>query len=253
MKDIRNSIAEGAPSFGVWSSSGSPVLAEIAGRAGMDWVIIDTQHGAVGDADLLGCVQAVQLGGSPVLVRVGANDSRLIMRALDLGAAGVVVPLVSTPKEAASAVAACRYPPRGNRSFGPVRGFYSGGITGPDPLCLVMIETAAGLEAIDDIVATPGLDGVFIGPVDLGLDLGFGMADFARLNRLRAPIEKIVAAVKGRGVIAGAASLSDSMTEEMLEMGFDLLTVGTDVGHVARGFRADSDKRVALLSRERPK
>jgi 4-hydroxy-2-oxoheptanedioate aldolase len=258
VNNIKKAISEGRPSLGVWSTSGSPVLAELAGRAGLDWVLLDTQHGAVGEAELLPCVQAVGLGGTPALVRVGSGDPRLIMRALDFGAAGVVVPLVSTPEQAAAAVAATRYPPVGSRSFGPVRRYYdAGGAAEAEPLCLAMIETAAGLESVDAIAATPGLDGVFIGPVDLGLDLGLGMADFADLSAsgsagrgtLREPIEAIVAATRRHGIIAGAAALSPPMVEQMLEAGIQLTTIGGDMTHVRQGYAADASRRAELISK----
>jgi 4-hydroxy-2-oxoheptanedioate aldolase len=221
---IKKAMSEGSLSLGVWSTSGSPVLAELAGRAGLDWVLLDTQHGAVGEADLLPCIQAVALGGTPALVRVGSDDARLIMRALDLGAAGVVVPLVSTPEQAAAAVAATRYPPAGNRSFGPVRRYHDPSGTETEPLCLAMIETAVGLESIDAIAATPGLDGVFIGPVDLGLDLGRGMVSFADVSALREPIAAIVAAANRHGIIAGSTALSPPMVEQLLDLGIQFTT-----------------------------
>jgi 4-hydroxy-2-oxoheptanedioate aldolase len=235
----------------VWATSGSPVLAELAGRGGLDWVLLDTQHGAVGEADLLPCIQAVNLGGSPALVRVGSGDPRLIMRALDLGAAGVVVPLVSTPAQAAAAVAATRYPPAGNRSFGPVRRHYDpdGDAAGGDPLCLAMIETAAGLRDIDAIAATPGLDGVFIGPVDLGLDLGLGIVSFTELGPLLAPVTQIVAAARRHGIIAGAASLSPATIEPLLGLGIDFATIGGEAGYVTRGLAADRARRRELIGR----
>lgn len=250
MHALKEAIARGRPSLGVWATSGAPALAEQCGRAGLDFVLLDTQHGAITEAGLLPCIQAVSLGGTPALVRTGSAEPRLIMRALDLGAAGVVVPLVSAPEQAAAAVAACRYPPAGVRSFGPVRRYYDAtGVNDTDPLCLVMIETAAGLENIDAIAATPGLDGVFIGPVDLGLDLGLGIADFTELGPLREPVERIVAAARRHRIIAGAASLSPSTVEPLLELGVELTTLGGEAGYVSRGLAADSARRRELIGR----
>lgn len=254
MNVIKRAISEGKPSLGVWCNSGSPVIAELAGRAGVDWVLLDTQHGAVSDADLLPCIQAVGLGGSPALVRVGSDDPRLIMRALDLGAAGVVVPLVSSPEQAAAAVAATRYPPAGIRSFGPVRRYYDPSAADADPLCLAMIETAAGLDSIEAIAAIPGLDGVFIGPVDLSLDLGLGMPDFSDLSALRDPIERIVAAAKKHQIIAGSASLTAPTIEQLLDLSVEFTTIGVDMGHVVQGFAANAARRrewISKYSRER--
>ena len=248
MNAIKNAISDGAPSLGVWLSSGDPVIAELAGRAGLDWVLLDAQHGAVGDADLLPCIQAVNLGGAPALVRVGSADPRLIMRALDLGAAGVVVPLVSTPEQAAAAVAATRYPPHGNRSHGPVRRYHDASGPGAQPLCLVMIETAAGLDAIDRIAATPGLDGVFIGPADLSLDLGLGLPDFSDLSLLREPVERIVAAARRHQVIAGSAALAAPTADQLLRLGVQLTTIGGDTGYLIAGFAASAGRRRELIA-----
>jgi 4-hydroxy-2-oxoheptanedioate aldolase len=224
-------------------------MAELAGRGGFDWVLLDCQHGAVSEADLLPCIQAIGLGGAPALVRVGSDEPRLIMRALDLGAAGVVVPLVSTPGQAAAAVAATRYPPEGNRSFGPVRRYYDPAGAGAGPVCLAMIETAAGLESIEEIAATPGLGGVFIGPVDLALDLGMGLPDFSDLSPLREPIERIVAAAKKHDIIAGAASLASPTVEQLLDLGVKFTTLGADTGHVVQGFAASAARRTEWISK----
>ncbi len=254
MNVIKRAVDEGRPSLGAWFSSGSVSIAEVAGRAGLDWILLDTQHGAVTEATLLSCIQAVNLGGSPALVRTGSDDPRLIMRAIDLGAAGVVVPLISTPEQAAAAVAATRYPPAGIRSFGPVRRYYDPGAAnsleaGAEPLCLAMIETAAGLESVDRIAATPGLGGVFIGPVDLSLDLGLGVPDFTDFSRLREPIERIVAAAHKHGIIAGAASMSAPTVGQLLDLGIDLTTIGGDTGHVTAGFAANAASRRELIAK----
>ena len=143
MDKVREAIAAGRPSFGSWLSLADPIAAELIGRAGFDFVIADTQHGGVTWENLLPVLQAVELGGASALVRVGWNDPMQIMRALDLGALGVIVPMVSTPEQAYSAAQAARFPPDGVRSFGRVRSHYT---SSPDqvaePLCFVMIETA---------------------------------------------------------------------------------------------------------------
>ncbi|MGW4335931.1 HpcH/HpaI aldolase family protein [Rhodococcus koreensis] len=248
MNKIKQAVAAGRPSLGVWSVVGSPVVAEMAGRAGLDWVLLDRQHGPVSEHDLLTCIQAVEVGGSVAMVRVGANDPRLIMRALDLGADGVVVPLVSSASEAAAAVSAVRYPPAGSRSFGPVRRYYDAEGQPAAPLCLAMIETRAGLEAIDEIAATPGLDGLFVGPVDLALDLGFGMPDPEDCAVLIEPVHRVVQAAERHGVIAGSVALSTTMAESLLEVGVRLIASGSDVGHINQGFAADAERRRAWLS-----
>src|SRR3954454_17355557 len=157
---------------GYWVVLDSPASTERLARIGYDYVCLDGQHGLFGYSGMLAGLTAIDAAGQAVgIVRVGANDAATIGRALDAGAAGVIVPLVNSAEEAATAVAASRYPPAGIRSYGPGRSL-SG--TGPVPAeindavtVLAMIETAEGLANVEAIAATPGLDGLYIGPSDL--------------------------------------------------------------------------------------
>ncbi|MEJ8280117.1 HpcH/HpaI aldolase family protein [Pseudonocardia spirodelae] len=161
---------------GGWLQLPSPAVAEIAGSVGFDLVCVDTQHGLIGDDTVLGMLQALSATGTRSLVRVPGHGGEAIGRALDRGADGVIVPLVDTAEQAAAAVAACRYPPEGVRSFGPVRPSWHG----RDPLApgraVVMVETVAAVANLADIVAVEGLAAVFIGPSDLALAHGFALA-----------------------------------------------------------------------------
>ena len=139
---LRTSLG-GATLIGFWASIPSPLTIEVTAAAGPDYVVVDQQHNAVGPAELLALLQAIQAGGAPSLVRVAANDAFVIGNALDLGAHGVIVPMVEDAEQAARAVSACRYAPEGVRSFGALRGPGPA----PAPVCLVMIETRAGLGA----------------------------------------------------------------------------------------------------------
>jgi 4-hydroxy-2-oxoheptanedioate aldolase len=157
---------------GGWCQLPGSATAEIMGRAGFDFVCVDTQHGLIGDDALLPMLQALSATGTPTLVRVSRNAPDPIARALDRGADGVIVPLVNSAEEARAAVAACHYPPRGERSFGPTRVAWLGRDVRAPGLCVVMVETAAGLDALDAILAVDGLDAVFVGPSDLALATG---------------------------------------------------------------------------------
>jgi 4-hydroxy-2-oxoheptanedioate aldolase len=168
MRHLRAALDGERPLIGLWASIPSTLTAEATAAAGADYIVVDQQHGAVEPGALLAMLQAIAAGGAPSMVRVAANDPFVIGHALDVGAHGVIVPMVDDGAAAARAVAACRYAPEGVRSFGALRG----GGEGARPLCLVMIETRAGLEAVDEIAATPGLDGIYIGPSDLSLSLG---------------------------------------------------------------------------------
>src|SRR5579862_5336227 len=116
MNRVRQALAERRPSFGAWATLPGPLPAEFLGGAGFDWVIVDAQHGGVVVGDLVPVIQVQQLGGTPAVVRVPWTDPPTIMRVLDFGAPGVLVPMVNTPEDAAAAAAAMRYPPEGIRS-----------------------------------------------------------------------------------------------------------------------------------------
>lgn len=161
---------------GGWLQLPSPAVAEIVGSTGFDSVCVDTQHGLIGDDSVLGMLQALTAAGTRSLVRVPGHGPEAIGRALDRGADGVIVPLVDTAEQAAAAVAACRFPPAGTRSFGPVRPSW----LGRDPLaggrCVVMVETVAAVANLEEILAVEGLDAVFIGPSDLALAYGLPLS-----------------------------------------------------------------------------
>ena len=158
---------------GGWLQLPSPAVAEVIGTVGFDSVCVDTQHGLIGDDTVLGMLAALTASGTRSLVRVPQHGAEPIGRALDRGADAVIVPLVDTAEQAAAAVAACRYPPDGNRSFGPVRPSW----LGRDPLssgrCVVMVETVAAVANLDEILGVDGVDAVFVGPSDLALAHGF--------------------------------------------------------------------------------
>src|SRR5688500_5028450 len=156
--------------IGGWLQLPGSATAELMGSVGFEFVCVDQQHGLIGDDALLPMLQALDASGTPTLVRVVANDAAAIGRALDRGAGGVVVPLVESADDARRAAIACRYPPRGDRSYGPTR---TGWRARPsEPLCVVMVETAAAVAALAEILAVDGVDAIFIGPSDLALNTG---------------------------------------------------------------------------------
>ncbi len=169
---LKKALKAGGPLGVAWFTLGSTVLIEVAGRHGMDAVVIDMQHGLF---DRLTLEAAITASDAPVLIRTRDDTSASIGEALDAGAEGVLVPLVESAEAAAAVVSACRYPPAGHRSGGGVRpladfGAYSSTANGA-VVAGVMIETAKGLEAADAIAAS-GVDMVFIGTGDLALSLG---------------------------------------------------------------------------------
>lgn len=238
------------PVVGYWMTLDSPVLAERLAGIGYDYLVLDAQHGEHdARAQLVGLLAVDAAAGSAGLVRVEANLATPIGRALDLGAAGVIVPLINTADDAATAVAAARYPPRGIRSYGPLRSDLR---IGPTPaesddtvLVLAMIETADGLENLEEIAGTPGLDGVYVGPSDLSIGLGAAYpGDPAIADSFSRALARIREVCDREGIIAGIHTPSGEAAAARLAEGFTLATVAHDVGHLV-----DSARRHLAVTR----
>ena len=224
-EQLRAILAERRPALGLWASIPSPLTAEAAAAAGADYVVVDQQHGAVGPDGLMAMLQGISAGGAAPLVRAGRNDPWLIGHALDLGALGVIVPMVDDAAQAARAVAACRYAPEGERSYGPVRPPASAAA----PLCLVMVETRAGLENVEAIARTPGLDGIYLGPSDLALSLGLQPTLRLEHPPVLEAIEHVRATCEREGVLTGLHCLVAEDAARYADRGFALITAAGDL------------------------
>jgi len=238
MATLREKLAAPTASFGTWLAIDNPIAAETMGRVGFDVVAIDLQHGGASEASLLPLLQALDAAGTPALVRVPWPDQPRIMRVADLGAAGVIVPMINSAVDAELAVSAIRYPPRGIRSFGPVRRWYSPDGAVEDALCIVMVETAQALEELDAIAATPGLDGILVGPVDLALAMGFPLSLEMRPEILDA-IERVGSACARHGLICASVSFDIANAAQQLARGVTLLTSGSDSMFMRRSAEAE--------------
>jgi 4-hydroxy-2-oxoheptanedioate aldolase len=234
----------GVPSFGTFQTLPSVIVAEGLGRMGYDFVIVDLQHGSVTWEPLLEILMAIEKGGAIPLVRVGWNEPPQIMRALDLGAAGVVIPMVSTGEEAARSVAAARYAPKGMRSIGPIRHhlvpqghLYSVDEMDSDLLVIPMIETQEALDNIDAIAATPGVDGLFLGPFDMALSMGLGLSAYP--PQVLDAVDRMVAACEQRNIISGTVSVSTTIAEQLYARGVQLIALGSDLGMINAAARED--------------
>lgn len=231
---------QGGQTIGCWLSLGNAHSAEALARLGFDWVCVDLQHGLVDYTDLTYMLPAISNADTTPIVRVPWNEPYEIMKALDAGAYGVIVPMVNNREEAERAADACRYPPRGHRSFGPIRAAMVGGqgyaAEANDQIaCLVMIETADGIANLDEILSTPGIDGVYIGPSDLALALGMPPRGDNDDPTHAATVQRIFDACRKHGVAAGIHTSSLAYTERYLNMGFNLVTLGTDAGWMIAG------------------
>ncbi len=237
-KRLHAKFQAGEPAFGMWAGIPSSLTAELAAAAGYDYVCVDLQHGLSDEATMVSMFQATQAAGAVPLARLAWNEPWLIMRALDLGAVGVILPLIDNAVEARRAVESCRYPPVGKRSYGPVRAELVMGSSAPDELggdalCFAMIETREGIENLDEIAATPGLDGLYIGPSDLSIALGLPPGRLTgELGEDRKPladaIERVRQVCEANELIAGVHCGSGEAAEHYAAQGFRLVTVGVD-------------------------
>jgi 4-hydroxy-2-oxoheptanedioate aldolase len=233
LNPLREVWEAGRTAFGLWSVVPGSFGAEILSGTGVDYVCVDQQHGIIGYDAMVPMLQAVDAGGAAPITRVLSGDQYGIMKALDAGAWGVIVPLVNSVADAQSAVAACRYPPRGVRSYGPSRA--AGVIGSGDPevlereaLCLVMVETREALERVDEIAATPGLDGIYVGPSDLALSLGLPPTLEVGEDEHAEAIERVKDACAANGIAAGIQASSGEWARRHAKAEFDMVTVATD-------------------------
>lgn len=246
----------GKQTIGVWLSLANTHTAELLANAGFDWAVVDLQHGLVDYGDLRHMLPAISTTDTVPMVRVPANNPADIMKVLDAGALGVIVPLVNNREEAAAAVSACRYPPEGTRSFGPIRGALYGGQgyaaeANREIACIVMIETKDGIENLDAIVTTPGLGGVYVGPSDLAYALGLPPLGDTEDPLHLETVDRILKACQAHGVPAGIHTSSLDFARRRLEAGFDFVTLGTDAGFLMRTATAELAAARGSVPKER--
>jgi len=216
-----------------WLTIPSAWTAELLAHAGFDALTLDLQHGLIDDQTALAMLQAISTSEAAPLVRLPWNDPAAVMRALDAGAYGVICPMINTRAEAEAFAGACRYPPRGYRSYGPIRAaVYAGSDyfqqADDTILALALIETAEALANVAAILATPGLDGIYIGTVDLSISLG--LAGLGDLNdpRLREVVTTIINQARSSDRIIGMHAADPAQARTLAGWGVSLITVLTD-------------------------
>ncbi|MDQ1426163.1 MAG: 4-hydroxy-2-oxoheptanedioate aldolase [Acidimicrobiaceae bacterium] len=252
MRSLRKLWDDGGTALGAWISLREPFLAEIAATSGYDYVCIDMQHGLSDYDDVVGMLQAMARTPTAPVVRVPWNEQGIIGRVLDAGALGVIIPMVNTPDEARRAVEACRYAPAGSRSFGPlaVAARYGSDYMGrPNDVvaCIPMIETKQAVEAIDDILAVPGIDAVYIGPADLSITYGLAPGIDNPDQSFVGALETVVASCLRHGVVPGIHS-SAELAAKRHAGGFRLITVGFDAAPAMQALRADAKAARAAVT-----
>ena len=225
--------AEGQPSFGGWLTIPSTASAEATARVGFDYVCADNQHGALDYQMTMSMMQGILLGGSRPIARVPWNEPGILGKMLDAGAEGVVVPMVNTVAEAEAVVRACRYPPdrsallRARVGWPSYRRLRSHG-EHVSIAVIPMIETAQAVQNIDDILAVPGIDAIYVGPADLSVSLGLPPGNNDDRAEFTDALLTIVAACRRANVVPGIHA-SGALTERRLQQGFQMITVSADL------------------------
>jgi 4-hydroxy-2-oxoheptanedioate aldolase len=222
-----------------WLAIPNAFSAEMFAQAGWDSVTVDMQHGVQDYLSCVACFQGMQRAPDVLpMVRVPWNEPGIIGKVLDAGAYGVICPMINTRAQAEALVAACKYPPRGYRSFGPARAsIYAGADyaehANEDLIVMPMIETAEALKNLDAILSTPGVDAIYVGPADLSLALGCK----PRLDQTDAPVveaqQQIVEACKRHNVVAGIHNATATYSLKMIELGYRFVTLASDTRHLA--------------------
>jgi 4-hydroxy-2-oxoheptanedioate aldolase len=258
---LRARAARGLPSLNGWLSIASPFAAEIVAGRGYDSVTIDLQHGMLDDASALAMLQAIRSSGATPVVRVQWNEPWAVMKALDMGALGVIAPMIAGADDARRFAQALRYPPRGLRSFGPTRAAL---VHGPDyaaqandaVLGLVMIETAEAVAELDAILAVPGVDGVYVGPADLTLGLTGGRLPPGQDREepeMNAAIRDIQRRAKAAGKLAAIHTGGPAYAARAVGWGFDVVTLTNDARLLAAAAGAEvAEARRLLAGRTEP-
>jgi 2-keto-3-deoxy-L-rhamnonate aldolase RhmA len=245
-------LAAGQPALGTWVTLTDPYSVELLADAGYDWLLIDTEHIPIGRDALRGILVAMKGSASVPVVRLASNRLDHFQTALDLGAQGVVVPMVSSRAEAEKAVSHCRYPPLGVRGFAPVRASryfqdleeYAQSAN-KEILLIVQIETPQAAANIDEILTTPSVDGIFIGPSDLASFLNLA-TQTAHPDVVRA-VEQIMARARAHSMPFGLPTWNPDEYWRYVELGGQLLTLGSDLHYLSTGLRSDLSKARKLL------
>src|SRR3990172_8579584 len=236
--------AQDKPALGGWLTNPSSPSAEGFAHAGFDWVCIDTQHGLIDYQVSVEMLRAISTTDAVPIVRVPWNEPGIIMKSLDAGAYGVIVPMVNSRAEAEAAVSYCRYAPKGVRSYGPARvTLYAGRDyfqhANETVLCIVMIETAQAVENLDEILSVPGVDVAYIGPADLSVSLGFPPASYHEDAKYVGAVQAVVDACRKHGVVPGFHGGNPANARARLDHGFRFVEGCEDMGAVSRAAAAD--------------
>jgi len=240
-------LRSGKPTFTAWVTTASPLAADLLAREDFDSVTLDMQHGLHTQQTIMDGIAYAALAGKPALVRVQVDDFAFASRALDYGAMGVIAPMVNSVADARRLVAFTKYPPLGERSFGPVRALPMLGMTGQQyieranraTVAIAMIETQAAIDALDDILAVEGIDGVFVGPSDLSISLFNGAKVDQGAAEVKAALAHVVERARAHGKFATAFTMTGESAAAHARMGYAMSTLCNDIYLLQVGARAE--------------
>ena len=256
---LKQMFKKGEPIINGWLQIPSAFSAEVMAHQGWDSCTIDMQHGVVDYPNALGMLQALSTTDVTPLARVNWKEPGQIMKILDAGCYGVICPMVSNRKEAKNFVQACLYPSKGYRSFGPIRGLLYGGSdyakhADNEILKLAMIETKEALEKLNEILDTPNLDGIYIGPADLSLAIGEEPGfDRPESTKAYSEILRILEHAKKNNIYAGIHNGTPEYAQKMIDKGFNFVTIGADQRALSSGAKAVVDKMKGSSKKEESK
>ncbi len=253
---FKAALKNGRPQIGIWSSLCSNIVAEVLAGAGFDWILIDAEHGPNEIPGILSQLQAMTGGTAEPVVRCPWNDFVWIKRVLDIGARSILVPYVQSADEARKVVAATRYPtagirgvciaPRANR-YGRVAGYHA---KADDEMCvLVQVETRPTVEKIETIADVEGVDGIFVGPMDLAASCGH--LGNPQHPEVQAMITEACKRIRAKGKAAGIISGNPDEAAYYLDLGFNFVAVGADLGVLTKGTEALAAKFKKLVAEKR--
>lgn len=245
--DLARRLRAGETVYAAWCSFAAPMVAETVARGGFAAVVLDMQHGLWDTGSIIAGIGTVDHAGASPVVRVPLNDFAFVSRALDFGAAAIIAPMINSAADARKFAAVAKFPPLGERSWGPQRAMTLQGKTATvdylreandGTLTMAMIETPMALAQVDSIAETPGIDALFIGPYDLSTSLSAGKAQDVQAAEVERAIDQICVAANKAGKIAGIYCTNAERALAMAKRGFRFVTVGGDVGYLRDGLAA---------------
>jgi 4-hydroxy-2-oxoheptanedioate aldolase len=244
---LARQLRAGETVYSGWCGLASPLVTEVIAREGFGAVTIDMQHGLWDITQVVDAIAAIRHGGVGPVVRVPLGDFATASRALDFGAEGIISPMINTEADARAFVAATKYPPLGERSWGPHRATMLAGLADQKvylaqgnalTFTLAMIETRAALQNVAAIAATPGIDGLFLGPSDLSIALSQGASIDPLSPDVDRELERIIEAARKAGKIMGAYCHTAERAVALAKRGVRFLAVGSDLGFLRAGAAA---------------